>query len=175
MVTCCKFKRKEQHEIKWPATRDTKVREIVNANPALYPTGFTCYAFSKGPPVKAHTGYGTLYTLPSLRDSSNLARALYAILIQKSTGILWKQLFHKHLLRTSFQGLRSRGTRSGTKILLGAGILWSNKSRYQVSSSLVHNWQSSALRIKKNVNGSSPSTVTPKSQRHLQKFQTEEI
>lgn len=28
--------------------------ERSNANPALYPTGFTCYAFSKGPPVKAH-------------------------------------------------------------------------------------------------------------------------
>lgn len=47
-------KKKEQHEIKMAGQDKRHKSERSNANPALYPTGFTCYAFSKGPPVKAH-------------------------------------------------------------------------------------------------------------------------
>lgn len=108
MVTY-KFKRKkEQHEIKM-ASQDKRYKsERVNANTALYPTGFTCLVFSKVKPMKVYMIL-VFTILPSLRDSINSARVLYHFNSEKYGIPQNIQLFHKYLLRTSCQGLGRGG------------------------------------------------------------------
>ena len=131
MVTY-KFKRKKKSmRSKRPArTRDTEARD--KRKPSPLSTRLHTPRLFQRQTVKAH---------PVLNTSHS---ALSQGLQQLSKGPLChsnseeyrdpgnSQLFHKYLLRTSFQGLRREGQGAGPR-LLGAGILWSNKCPRQRS------------------------------------------
>lgn len=117
-------KEKEQHEIKMAGQDKRHKSERTNANPALYPTGFTC--LSKGPPVKAHTGYGTFSHSALSQGLKQLSKGPLC----HSNSEEYRNPGNSYSINiywgTSFQGLEWERDKERSKIL-GAGILWSNK------------------------------------------------
>lgn len=62
MVTY-KFKRKKEHcKIKMASQDKRHKSERVNANTALYPTGFTCFVVPKVKPIKVYMVFSIYYT-----------------------------------------------------------------------------------------------------------------